>query len=74
MIHEFKWNPDDYDIIGKGTVIGHLLECAGQITGGYFADGIHKKVEGLDKLGHPFADVFPDGSAITVKRKVQVAL
>jgi len=28
--------PDDYDIIGKGTVIGHLLECAGQITGGYF--------------------------------------
>jgi hypothetical protein len=44
-----------------------LLECAGQITGGYFADGIYKKAENLDTLGHPFADVFADGSAIISK-------
>jgi hypothetical protein len=53
--------------MAKGTVIGHLLECAGQVTGGYFADGVKKKVEYLDKLGHPFADVFADGSAIISK-------
>lgn len=67
MIYEFGWNENDFDLMGKGTVIGHLLECAGQVTGGYFADGIHKKVEDLDKLGHPFADVFVDGSAIISK-------
>jgi hypothetical protein len=67
MIHEFDWQIDNYDLMGKGTVIGHLLECAGHITGGYFADPIKKPVEGMDKLGHPFADVFVDGSAIISK-------
>jgi len=67
MIFEFKWDENDFDLLGKGTVIGHLLECAGQVTGGYFADGIHKKAEDLDKLGHPFADVFADGRAIISK-------
>ena len=67
MIHEFGWRTDDYTILGKGTVIGHLLECAGQVTGGYFADGVKKKVEDLDKLGHPFADVFADGTAVISK-------
>lgn len=67
MIHEFSWKTDDYNLLGKGTVIGHLMECAGQITGGYFADPIKKPVENMENLGHPFADVFPDGSAIISK-------
>lgn len=67
MIHEFGWQTDDYDLMGKGTVIGHLLECAGHITGGYFADPIKKPVDGMDNLGHPFADIFKDGSAIISK-------
>ncbi|WP_460470080.1 acyclic terpene utilization AtuA family protein [Emticicia fontis] len=67
MIHEFGWQTDNYDLMGKGTVIGHLLECAGHITGGYFADPVKKPVEDMDKLGHPFADVLADGSAIISK-------
>ena len=67
MIHEFGWATDDYDLMGKGTVIGHLMECAGHITGGYFADPIKKPVENMDNLGHPFADVFADGSAVISK-------
>jgi hypothetical protein len=67
LIHEFGWKLDDYSILGKATVIGHLLECAGQVTGGYFADGVKKNVENLDNLGHPFADVCMDGSAIIGK-------
>ena len=67
MIHEFEWKTDDYVLMGKGTVIGHLMECAGHITGGYFADPIKKPVDGMDNLGHPFADVFADGSAIISK-------
>jgi hypothetical protein len=67
MIHEFGWKTDDYHLLGKGTVIGHLMECAGQITGGYFADPIKKPIENMENLGHPFADVFADGSAIISK-------
>ncbi|MBD0298025.1 MAG: DUF1446 domain-containing protein, partial [Flavisolibacter sp.] len=67
MIHEFGWSPGDFDLLGKGTVIGHLMECAGQITGGYFADPVKKHVPDMAYLGHPFADVFPDGSAVISK-------
>jgi Acyclic terpene utilisation family protein AtuA len=67
MVHEFSWSLDDYNLLGQGTVIGHLLECAGQITGGYFADPGKKDVPGMAQLGHPFADVFPDGLALISK-------
>lgn len=67
LVHEFGWSQDDADIVGKATVIGHLMECAGQITGGYFADPVKKPVEGMDVLGHPFVDVYPDGSALIGK-------
>jgi hypothetical protein len=67
MVHEFSWNPDDSELMGKGTVIGHLLECAGQVTGGYFADPVTKPVEGLENLGFPFADVLENGSSIISK-------
>jgi hypothetical protein len=69
MIHELGWPSDDFDLMGKGTVIGHLLECAGHLTGGYFADPIKKPVAGMDRLGHPFADVYKDGTALISKVK-----
>jgi hypothetical protein len=67
LIHEFGWSMDDWDLLGKGTVIGHLLECAGQVTGGYFADPGIKDVPDLAKLGFPIAEVYPDGSAVITK-------
>jgi hypothetical protein len=67
MIYELGWGINDYDMLGKGTVIGHLLECAGHITGGYFADPIMKPVENMENLGHPVADVFANGTAIISK-------
>ncbi len=67
MIHEFNWPLDDYERLAKGTVVGHLLECAGQLTGGYFADPGKKDVKDMAKLGFPYADVSPDGSAVLAK-------
>lgn len=64
LVHEFGWSMDDSDQLGQGTVIGHLLECAGQLTGGYFADPGRKDVPNMAHLGHPFADVSPDGTAV----------
>lgn len=67
LIHEFGWSQDDWTRLGRGTLVGHLLECAGQITGGYFADPGVKDVAGLARLGFPFACVSPDGSAVIGK-------
>ncbi|GAB4005347.1 DUF1446 domain-containing protein [Spirosoma migulaei] len=64
MVHEFGWSLEDANQLGQGTVIGHLLECAGQLTGGYFVDPGRKDVPDMAHLGHPFADVSPDGTAI----------
>ena len=69
MIHEFGWALDDWDALGQGTVVGHLLECAGQLTGGYFADPGYKEVPDLAHLGFPIAEVSDDGSAVFTKVK-----
>jgi hypothetical protein len=67
MIHAFGWAMDDWNLLGKGTVAGHLLECAGQITGGYFADPGYKDVDGLARLGFPIGEVGEDGSLVVTK-------
>lgn len=66
-IYEFGWDMQDYDLLGKGTVLGHLLECAGQITGGYYADPGVKDVPGLARLGFPIGEIGADGSFIITK-------
>ena len=53
MIHEFGWSLEDWDKLGKGTIMGHLLECGGQVTGGYFAEPGKKDVPGVGHLGFP---------------------
>jgi hypothetical protein len=67
LVHEFHWAWDDWARLGQGTLVGHLLECAGQITGGYFADPPYKSVPNLARLGFPLAEVSEDGSAVISK-------
>ena len=47
LAHHFGWTLDDTDRFARGTVVGHLLECAGQLTGGYYADPGKKDVPGM---------------------------
>jgi hypothetical protein len=61
------WDLNDWPRVAAGTMVGHLLECAGQVTGGYFADPGRKEVPNLAALGFPFADVSDDGSAVLGK-------
>jgi hypothetical protein len=65
--HAFGWAADDWASIGRGTAVGHLLECAGQVTGGYFADPGRLDVDGLARLGFPLAEVTADGGAVITK-------
>jgi hypothetical protein len=67
LIHEFGWDMSDWTTLGQATVVGHLLECAGQVTGGYFADPGFKDVPNLARLGFPVGEVGADGSVVVTK-------
>ena len=65
--HEFGWAADTWPLLGRATLVGHLLECAGQVTGGYFADPGRVEVADLATLGFPLAEVTADGGAVITK-------
>jgi len=67
LAHAFGWRLDDWERLGRATVIGHLLECAGQVTGGYFAEPGLKDVPNLAHLGFPWCDVDADGDGVLGK-------
>lgn len=67
LAHRLGWDLADVPRIAAGTLVGHLLECAGQLTGGYFADPGYQDVPDLHELGFPYADVAADGTAVLGK-------
>ncbi len=67
LMYEFGWNADNYEFLGKGTLAGHLLECGGQITGGYYAEPGYKDVPDLWNLGFPIAEVTENGDITITK-------
>src|SRR3990172_265641 len=34
LMHEFGWTFNDVDLVGAAVTIGHIIECAGCVTGG----------------------------------------
>jgi hypothetical protein len=67
VAHEHGWPNDDWQRLGAGTIVGHLLECAAQVTGGYFADPGYKDVPNLADVGYPIAQVDAAGAALVLK-------
>jgi acyclic terpene utilization AtuA family protein len=67
LAYRFGWDAADMLRMGAGTLVGHLLECGMQVTGGYFADPGVKEVANLAECGYPIAEVQDDGSAIITK-------
>lgn len=67
LIHEFGWDEKELDLLAQGTLCGHLLECGGQVTGGYFCDPGFKDVPGMDNLGFPIGEITADGSVVITK-------
>lgn len=64
---EFGWDTNNYELLGRGTLAGHLLECGAQVTGGYFADPGYKDVADLAHLGFPIVEVTEDGDVTVTK-------
>jgi len=67
LIHHYGWTRDDWQRLGQGTGVGHLLECGAQVTGGYYPDPGFKDVPSPWDLGFPIADVDEDGTCTISK-------
>ena len=67
IAHHFGWALDDFARLARGTAVGHLLECAGQLCGGYFAEPGLKDVPDMAHLGFPYAEVDAEGDATMAK-------
>lgn len=65
LMHEFGWKADDYDHLSAGSLVGHVLECGPQATGGVFTDW--ERVPGWDNIGYPIAECRADGGFALTK-------
>jgi hypothetical protein len=66
LVHELGWSWDDWNRLAAGVVVGHLLECSGQVTGGNYSGRWWDNPDPL-RIGFPIAEVEPDGSAVITK-------
>src|SRR5207237_3110555 len=66
LVHEFGWAWDDWDRLAAGVVVGHLLECSGQVTGGNYSGRWWDNPDPT-RIAFPIATVEPDGSAVISK-------
>ncbi|WP_439813817.1 acyclic terpene utilization AtuA family protein [Zavarzinia sp. CC-PAN008] len=65
LIHEFGWKADDWDRMAAGSLVGHILECGPQATGGLHTDW--DQVPGWADIGYPIAECAADGSFVLTK-------
>jgi hypothetical protein len=65
LMHEFGWKPDDYDRLAAGSLVGHILECGPQSTGGTFTDW--EEVPDWHNIGYPIAECAADGTFVLTK-------
>jgi hypothetical protein len=65
LMQEFGWQADDYDRLAAGSLVGHVLECGPQATGGLFTDW--ERVPAWENIGYPIAECHADGSFVLTK-------
>ncbi|MBA0053247.1 DUF1446 domain-containing protein [Streptomyces sp. AJS327] len=62
----FGWAPDDWDALAGAVVLGHVLECGPQATGGNYALFVEEGVDAR-RPGFPLAEIARDGSGVVTK-------
>jgi hypothetical protein len=66
LVHEHGWTWEDWDRLAAGVVVGHLLECSGQVTGGNYSGAWWENPDPI-RIAFPIAEVEADGSAVISK-------
>ena len=66
LVYELGWRWDDWDRLAQGIVVGHLLECSAQASGGNFG-GDWRSIPDLAHVGYPIAEVWENGDAVISK-------
>jgi hypothetical protein len=67
MIHEFRWNEKDWNLMAAGTIAGHIIECGAQCTGGNFSRWW--EVPDLWNAGYPIVEAREDGTFVVTKHE-----
>lgn len=65
-IAHFGWTPTSYDELAGAVVVGHVLECGTQATGGNFS-GFRTLPHTGQPLGFPLAEIAADGTSVITK-------
>lgn len=64
-IWRYGWPRDAWDALAGAVVVGHILECGAQASGGNYA--FFEDVPGIEHCGFPIAELADDGSAVITK-------
>ena len=65
LMHEFGWQPGDFDALAGGSLAGHIIECGCQATGGLHTDW--QEVPDWAHIGYPIVECAADGSFTVTK-------
>ncbi|MEE9126030.1 MAG: acyclic terpene utilization AtuA family protein [Planctomycetota bacterium] len=67
LMHEFGWQPGDYDKLAAATIAGHIVECGPQCTGGNFTGW--REVDDFVRIGYPVIEAHEDGTFYITKHE-----
>ncbi len=65
LMHEFGWQPHEFDRLAGGSLAGHIIECGCQATGGLHTDW--DQVPDWAHIGYPIVECASDGSFSVTK-------
>ncbi|BEP64245.1 DUF1446 domain-containing protein [Variovorax sp. V213] len=65
LMHAFRWQPGDHDLLAAGSLAGHIIECGCQATGGLHTDW--DTVPDWPNIGYPIVECHADGSFVVTK-------
>jgi len=65
LMHEYGWQAAQLDLMAAGSLVGHVLECGPQATGGVFTDW--EEVPDWHNIGYPIAECKSDGTFVVTK-------